>query len=197
MSDSSWTYVLTAILSFGGGSIIEISTDKTKIVGITHVSNVTGTIVDIEKIVKYAHEKGAITIVDLSQSIPHMKIDVQKIDTDFAVFSGHKMLAPMGIGVLYGKKDLLLNMDPFLRGGDMIEYVYEQDTTFAELPMKFEAGTQNVGGAIGLVSAIEYIEKIGYDKIQEIEKEVVTLKNMETGEQQLVTPEELIEKINN
>ena len=154
-------------------------TDKTKIVGITHVSNVTGTIVDIEKIVKYAHEKGAITIVDLSQSIPHMKIDVQRIDTDFAVFSGHKMLAPMGIGVLYGKKDLLLNMDPFLRGGDMIEYVYEQDTTFAELPMKFEAGTQNVGGAIGLVSAIEYIEKIGYYKIQEIEKEVISYAKQE------------------
>ena len=101
-------------------------TDKTKIVGITHVSNVLGTINNIEKIIKYAHKKGAIVIVDASQSIPHMKIDVQKLDVDFLVFSGHKMLAPLGIGVLYGRKELLNNMNPFLMGGDMIEYVYEQ-----------------------------------------------------------------------
>ena len=148
-------------------------TDKTKIVGITHVSNVLGTINDIENIVKYAHKKGAITIVDGSQSIPHFKIDVQKLNTDFLVFSGHKMLAPLGIGVLYGKKEILNKMTPFLMGGDMIEYVYEQKTTYAPLPNKFEAGTQNVEGVIGLGAAIDYIEKIGYDKIQEIEKEVV------------------------
>jgi cysteine desulfurase/selenocysteine lyase len=148
-------------------------TDKTKIVGITHVSNVLGTINNIEKIIKYAHKKGAIVIVDASQSIPHMKIDVQKLNADFLVFSGHKMLAPLGIGVLYGKKELLNKMNPFLMGGDMIEYVYEQDTTFAPLPNKFEAGTQNVEGVVGLGAAIDYINKIGYEKIAEIEKEVV------------------------
>lgn len=148
-------------------------TDKTKIVGITHVSNVLGTINNIEKIIKYAHKKGAIVIVDASQSIPHMKIDVQALDADFLVFSGHKMLSPLGIGVLYGKKELLDNMTPFLMGGDMIEYVYEQDTTFASLPNKFEAGTQNVEGVIGLGAAIDYIESLGYDKIEQIEKEIV------------------------
>ena len=148
-------------------------TDKTKIVGITHVSNVLGTINNIEKIIKYAHKKGAIVIVDASQSIPHMKIDVQALDADFLVFSGHKMLAPLGIGVLYGKKELLDNMTPFLMGGDMIEYVYEQDTTFASLPNKFEAGTQNVEGVIGLGAAIDYIESLGYDKIEQIEREIV------------------------
>ena len=149
-------------------------TDKTKIVGITHVSNVLGTINNIKKIIKQAHKKGAIVIVDASQSIPHMKIDVQDMDCDFLVFSGHKMLAPLGIGVLYGKKKLLNNMTPFLMGGDMIEYVHEQDTTFAPLPNKFEAGTQNIEGVIGLASAIEYIENIGYEKIAQIEEEVVS-----------------------
>ena len=149
-------------------------TDKTKIVGITHVSNVLGTINNVKKIIKYAHKKGAIAIVDASQSIPHMKIDVQDLDADFLVFSGHKMLAPLGIGVLYGKKEILNKMSPFLMGGDMIEYVYEQDTTFAPLPNKFEAGTQNVEGVIGLGSAIDYIENLGYDKIQKIEKEVLS-----------------------
>ena len=148
-------------------------TDKTKIVGITYVSNVLGTINNIEKIIKYAHKKGAIVIVDASQSIPHMKMDVQNLDCDFLVFSGHKMLAPLGIGVLYGKRELLNKMSPFLMGGDMIEYVYEQDTTFAPLPNKFEAGTQNVEGVIGLGAAIDYIENLGYDKIQEIEEEIV------------------------
>ncbi len=148
-------------------------TDKTKIVGITHVSNVLGTINNIEKIIKYAHKKGAVVVVDASQSIPHMKIDVQKMNADFLVFSGHKMLAPLGIGVLYGKRELLNKMNPFLMGGDMIEYVYEQETTYAPLPNKFEAGTQNVEGVVGLGAAIDYIENIGYDKIADIEKEVV------------------------
>ena len=148
-------------------------TDKTKIVGITHVSNVTGTINNVEEIIKYAHSKGAIVVLDASQSIPHMKIDVQKLDADFVVFSGHKMLSPLGIGVLYGKKELFENMTPFLMGGDMIEYVYEQETTYAPLPSKFEAGTQNVGGVVGLGAAIDYIEKVGYDNIEKIEKELV------------------------
>ena len=149
-------------------------TDKTKIVGITHVSNVLGTVNNIQKIIKYAHKKGAVVVVDASQSIPHMRIDVQKLDADFLVFSGHKMLAPLGIGVLYGKKELLNKMTPFLMGGDMIEYVYEQDTTFAPLPNKFEAGTQNIEGVIGLGAAIDYINKIGYENIQKIEDEVVS-----------------------
>ena len=148
-------------------------TENTKIVGITHVSNVTGTINDVEKIIKYAHKKGAIVILDASQSVPHMKIDVQRLDADFVVFSGHKMLSPLGIGVLYGKKEILENMNPFLMGGDMIEYVYEQETTFAPLPSKFEAGTQNVGGVVGLCAAIDYIEMVGYENIQKHEKEVV------------------------
>ena len=149
-------------------------TDKTKIVGIAHVSNALGTINNVKKIIKYAHKKGAVVIVDASQSIPHIKIDVQDLDADFLVFSGHKMLAPLGLGVLYGKRKLLNKMNPFLMGGDMIEYVYEQETTFAPLPNKFEAGTQNVEGVIGLGAAIDYIENIGYDKIQEIEEEVVS-----------------------
>ena len=147
-------------------------TDKTKVVGITHVSNVLGTINNVKEIIKYAHKKGAIVIVDASQSIPHMKIDVQELDADFLVFSGHKMFAPLGIGVLYGKKELLNKMTPFLMGGDMIEYVYEQNTTFATLPNKFEAGTQNVEGVIGLGAAIYYIEKIGYKEIQNVEEAI-------------------------
>ena len=154
--------------------IEEKITDKTKIVGIAHVSNVLGTINNVKKIIEYAHKKGAIVIVDASQSIPHMKIDVQELDADFLVFSGHKMLAPLGIGVLYGKKEILEKMTPFLMGGDMIEYVYEQETTFAMLPNKFEAGTQNVEGVIGLGAAIDYIENMGYDKIQQTENEVVS-----------------------
>ena len=154
--------------------IEEKITDKTKIVGITHVSNVLGTINNVKEIINYAHSKGAIVIVDASQSIPHMRIDVQDLDADFLVFSAHKMLAPLGLGVLYGKKSILDAMRPFIMGGDMIEYVYEQDTTFAMLPNKFEAGTQNVEAVVGLGTAIDYIEKIGYDKIQEAEKEVVS-----------------------
>ena len=149
-------------------------TDKTKIVGITHVSNVLGTINKVKEIIQYAHKKGAIVVVDGSQSIPHMKIDVQDLDADFFVFSGHKMLAPLGIGVLYGKKERLNKMNPFLFGGDMIEYVYEQETSFAPLPNKFEAGTQNVEGVVGLGAAIDYIENIGYDMIQKIEKELIS-----------------------
>ena len=148
-------------------------TEKTKIVGITHISNVLGTINNIQKIIDYAHKQGAIVIVDASQSIPHIPIDVQKLNCDFLVFSGHKMLAPLGIGVMYGKKELLNKMSPFLMGGDMIEYVYEQKTTFAPLPNKFEAGTQNVEGVIGLGAAIDYIQNLGYEEIQKIEHEVV------------------------
>lgn len=148
-------------------------TENTKIVGITHVSNVLGTINNVKEIIKYAHKKGAIVIVDASQSILHMKIDVQDLNADFLVFSGHKMLAPLGIGVLYGKREILNQMNPFIMGGDMIEYVYEQETTYAPLPNKFEAGTQNVEGVIGLGAAIDYIENLGYDNIEQIETKLV------------------------
>lgn len=147
-------------------------TDKTKLVAVAQMSNVLGTIYPVKDIVEYAHSKGAVVVVDGAQSVPHMKVNVTDIDADFFVFSGHKALAPMGIGVLYGKEELLLKMPPFLRGGDMIEYVTEQDSTFAELPFKFEAGTQNVEGAVALCAAIDYLEAVGMDNIAEHEKEL-------------------------
>ena len=162
-------------------------TDKTKIVGIAHVSNVLGTINNVKKIIKYAHKKGAVVIVDASQSIPHMKIDVQDLDADFLVFSGHKMLAPLGIGVLYGKREILNKMTPFLMGGDMIEYVYEQETTYAPLPNKFEAGTQNVEGVVGLGAAIDYIQNLGYDKMQELENDVLAYARQELSKLDYLT----------
>ena len=162
-------------------------TENTKIVGITHVSNVLGTINNVKEIIKYAHKKGAIVIVDASQSIPHMKIDVQDLDADFLVFSGHKMLAPLGIGVLYGKREILNQMNPFIMGGDMIEYVYEQETTYAPLPNKFEAGTQNVEGVVGLGAAIDYIQNIGYDKMQELEKDVLAYARQELSKLDFLT----------
>ena len=162
-------------------------TDKTKIVGIAHVSNVLGTINNVKKIIKYAHKKGAVVIVDASQSIPHMKIDVQDLDADFLVFSGHKMLAPLGIGVLYGKREILNKMTPFLMGGDMIEYVYEQETTYAPLPNKFEAGTQNVEGVVGLGAAIDYIQNLGYDKMQELENDVLAYARQELSKLDFLT----------
>ncbi|WP_246517054.1 cysteine desulfurase [Clostridium aciditolerans] len=147
-------------------------TDKTKLVAVAQMSNVLGTIYPVKDIVEYAHSKGAVVVVDGAQSVPHMKVNVTDLDADFFVFSGHKALAPMGIGVLYGKEELLLKMPPFLRGGDMIEYVTEQESSFAELPFKFEAGTQNVEGAVALCAAIDYLEAVGMDNITEHEKEL-------------------------
>ena len=146
---------------------------NTKIVSIPHVNNSLGVIHPIEKIISKAHENEAIVVLDIAQSVPHMKIDIQNINPDFAVFSGHKMLGPMGIGVMYGKRQILENMNPFLLGGDMIEYVTEQEATYAELPHKFEAGTQNVEGAIGLMEAIKYINKVGIENIEKREKELL------------------------
>lgn len=146
---------------------------KTKIVAVTHVSNVLGTINPVKEMTAFAHRWGAVVIIDATQSVPHLKINVREIDGDFLVFSGHKMLAPMGIGVLYGKQALLEQMPPFLYGGDMIEYVSEQEATFAPPPQKFEGGTQNVGGAAGLQAAIGYLETIGLDQIQRLEHELV------------------------
>lgn len=148
-------------------------TARTKIVAVTHVSNVLGLINPVREIADRAHAKGAVVVVDGAQSVPHIAVDVKALGADFFAFSGHKMLAPMGIGVLYGKSALLDAMPPFLTGGDMIDDVAEQETTFAELPAKFEAGTQNVGGAAGLTAAIDYLEEVGFDRIHAREKELV------------------------
>ena len=149
-------------------------TDKTKIVSIAMMSNVLGTIYPIKEIADYAHAKGAILVVDGAQSVPHIETDVRALDADFLVFSGHKLMGPMGIGVLYGKEALLENMPPFLMGGDMIEYVEEQTTSFAELPYRLEAGTPNVGGAVGLAAAIQYLRQIGFDAVQQHEMELTS-----------------------
>lgn len=149
-------------------------TERTRIVAVTHVSNVLGLVNDVRTIADRAHAVGAVIVVDGSQSVPHIAVDVQEMDADFFAFSGHKMLSPMGIGVLYGKYDILDAMPPFLFGGDMIEYVGEQDTTYAELPAKFEAGTQNVSGASGLIAAIDYLEKVGFDRIETIERDLIS-----------------------
>lgn len=149
--------------------IEEKITDKTKIVSIGQVSNVLGTINPVKEIVEYAHSKGAVVVVDGAQSTPHMKVSVRDLDADFFVFSGHKLLGPMGIGVVYGKKNLLEKMSPFMLGGDMIEYVYEQEATYADIPFKFEGGTQNVEGAVALAAAIDYLNKVGMDKVKDIE----------------------------
>lgn len=149
-------------------------TDKTKIVSVTGASNVTGELIDSKLITKWAHEVGAISIVDGAQLIPHVKTNVRDIDCDFLAFSGHKMFSPMGIGVLYGKYELLEDLEPFNYGGDMIEYVYEQESSFEEAPLKFEAGTPNVGGVLGLRAAIDYVEKIGMDEILAYEHELTS-----------------------
>lgn len=147
-------------------------TEKTKIVAAAHISNVLGTINPIKEIIDYAHEMNAIAVIDGAQAAPHTKVDIEKLNADFYAFSGHKMLGPMGIGVLYGRRELLEKMGPFLSGGDMIEYVEEESSTFAELPYKFEAGTQNVEAAVGLKVAIDYIEEIGIEKIKNHEMEL-------------------------
>lgn len=146
--------------------------EKTKIVACTQISNVLGIPTPIEYIIEKAHSVGAVAVIDGAQSIPHKKIDVRALDADFFAFSGHKLCGPMGIGVLYGKKELLDAMPPFLSGGEMIEYVTRDSATYAELPHKFEAGTVNAEGAVGLAAAIDYIEGVGYDKIEAIEKEL-------------------------
>ncbi|UBH13726.1 cysteine desulfurase [Macrococcus armenti] len=146
--------------------------DKTKIVSMTHVSNVLGTINDIKAITDKVHARGAYMVVDGAQSIPHMKVDVQDLGCDFFAFSGHKMCGPTGIGALYGKKALLDKMEPIEFGGDMIDFVGLQDSTWTELPTKFEAGTPLIAEAVGLAEAIKYLEAIGMDNILEYEHEL-------------------------
>ncbi len=148
-------------------------TNKTAIVAISHVSNSLGVTNPIKEIVKVAKKEGTITILDAAQSLPHMKVDVKKLDCDFLAFSGHKMLAPFGIGVLYGKKELLEKLSPFEFGGGMIKKVSLEESEFANIPEKFEAGTQNISGAIALGEAINYLNKIGIEKIHTWEKELL------------------------
>lgn len=147
----------------------ELITSRTKIVAMTQVSNVLGREYPVKEIAKLAHEKGAVMVVDGAQSTPHMRVDVTDLDADFFAFSGHKLLAPMGIGVLYGKEELLEKTPPFLSGGEMIDSVTRTSAVYAELPHKFEAGTVNAAGAAGLKAAIDYIEKVGFDYIGERE----------------------------
>lgn len=155
-------------------AVRETVSERTKIVAIAHVSNVLGTINDIKAIAEIAHEHGAIISVDGAQSVPHMKVDVQDLNVDFYSFSGHKMLGPTGIGVLYGKREHLSQMEPTEFGGDMIDFVDLYDSTWTDLPTKFEAGTPLIAQAIGLQAAIEYIESIGFDAIHEHEQALTT-----------------------
>lgn len=151
--------------SFDKDKIRDIINDKTKIAAIEMVSNVTGREHEYDLIIELVHKVGGIVVLDGAQGVPHMPVDVQKIDADFVAFSGHKMMAAMGIGCLYGKESILENMQPFLSGGEMIEYVTRESATYAELPHKFEAGTVNAGGAVSLGAAIDYMNSVGFDYI--------------------------------
>ncbi|MFM0778576.1 cysteine desulfurase [Streptococcus suis] len=146
---------------------------KTKFVSLAHVSNVLGSVAPIGEIAELVHQVGAYLVVDGAQSVPHMAVNVQELDVDFYAFSGHKMLGPTGIGVLYGKEELLNRMSPVEFGGEMIDFVYEQSATWKELPWKFEAGTPNIAGAIGLGAAVDYLMEIGMEAIQAHEAELV------------------------
>ncbi|MEI8232603.1 MAG: cysteine desulfurase [bacterium] len=146
---------------------------KPKIVCIVHVSNALGIINSVKEMTKMAHKAGALVLVDGAQAVPHMKVDIKEIGCDFYAFSGHKMLGPMGIGVLWGKKEILESMSPFLTGGGMINEVYPDHSTWAELPEKFEAGTPNVAGVVGLASAINYLEKLGMENVRAHDKQMI------------------------
>ncbi|HFI0035920.1 TPA: cysteine desulfurase [Streptococcus suis] len=154
-------------------SLKSMLSEKTKLVSLAHVSNVLGSVAPIGEIAELVHEVGAYLVVDGAQSVPHMAVNVQELDVDFFAFSGHKMLGPTGIGVLYGKEELLNLMSPVEFGGEMIDFVYEQSATWKELPWKFEAGTPNIAGAIGLGAAVDYLTEIGMDAIQAHEAELV------------------------
>ncbi len=152
--------------------INEKITDKTRIVALTHVSNVLGCVTPVRKIADAAHKNKAVVVVDAAQSVPHLSVDVQELRADFLAFSGHKMLGPMGIGVLYGRRELLEEMPPFLYGGEMIERAAPGKITYAEIPHKFEAGTVNAAGAFGLLRAVNYLRDVGYSNIHRTEKEL-------------------------
>lgn len=157
------------------GSLLNALTPHTKIFAIAQISNVFGNLNPIREFAGICHANGTLIVCDGTQSVPHIPVDVQELDVDFLAFSGHKMYAPMGIGVLYGKRTLLAEMPPFLSGGEMIEYVQRESATYAELPHKFEAGTVNVGGAVGLHAAIDCINRIGFDTIRRHEQHLTEL----------------------
>lgn len=144
-----------------------VLTDRTRIVALTHASNVMGYVTPIARIARSAHQKGAIVILDAAQSAPHMKLDVRELDVDFLAFSGHKMFAPTGIGILYGKKDLLQTMEPIEFGGEMVDQVDKDQVIWKDTPLRFEAGTPNIAGVIGFHGAIDFIRRIGFDRIHE------------------------------
>lgn len=150
-------------------SLNDLISEKTKLISVMHVSNTLGTINPIKEIIKIAHQNNVPVLLDAAQSIQHIEIDVQELDCDFLAFSGHKIYGPTGIGILYGKENLLDEMPPFMGGGDMISKVTFEETTFNELPFKFEAGTSNIAGAIGLGAAIDYVKSIGIENIKEYE----------------------------
>ncbi|MBU9673947.1 cysteine desulfurase [Planococcus sp. CP5-4] len=150
-------------------------TDRTKIVSMVYVSNVLGTMNPVKEVAKIAHEHGAVMMVDGAQAAPHLKIDVQDLDCDFFAFSGHKMVGPTGIGVLYGKKHLLEAMEPVEFGGEMIDFVGLYDSTWKELPWKFEGGTPIIAGAVGLAAAIDFLEEIGLDEIEKHEHHMAAI----------------------
>ena len=152
----------------------ELVNERTKLVAVTQLSNVIGRINDVKAFAEIAHEVGAVIVVDGAQSVPHMPVDVQALDVDFLAFSGHKMFAPMGIGVLYGKMELLEAMPPYLYGGEMIEYVFKDRVKYSEVPHKFEAGTVNVGGAIGLMEAIRFMQRYGWETIMRREADLTS-----------------------
>lgn len=154
-------------------SLREQLSEKTKIVALAHVSNVLGVVNPIQEIARLVHATEAVLVVDGAQAVPHMPVDVQKLEVDFYAFSGHKMVGPTGIGVLYGKRHLLEQMEPVEFGGEMIEFVYEQESTWKELPWKFEAGTPNIAGAIGLGAAVDYLGTVGLAAIQQHEHELM------------------------
>jgi len=156
--------------------------DRTKLVSLTHVSNALGTINPVKQLAELAHQAGALMLVDGAQSVPHLKIDVQDLDADFFAFSGHKVYGPTGIGVLYGKYGLLESMPPYQGGGDMIRRVTFEKTDYAEPPARFEAGTPNISGAVGLMAAISYVESIGLDAIAEHERELIGYANARLSE---------------
>lgn len=152
----------------------ELFTERTRIVSVAHVSNVLGTVNPVEEMIRYAHEQGVPVLVDGAQSVPHMPVDVQALDADFYVFSGHKVYGPTGVGVLYGKEAWLDRLPPYQGGGEMIQTVSFEKTTFNELPFKFEAGTPDFVGTTGLARALEYVSAIGMDKIAAYEHELTT-----------------------
>ncbi len=157
------------------GDYEKMISEKTKLVAVTHVSNVLGTVNDVRKIAKLAHDVGALCLVDGAQSVPHMSVDVKRLGVDFLAFSGHKMLGPTGIGCLYGSKDVLDFMNPFMGGGDMIKEVTLAKTTYNEVPHKFEAGTPDIAGAVGLGTAVDYLSVLGMGNVQKHEEALATM----------------------